>query len=441
MTPDSTSNETNVKVLSAVLSSRDASFEELCDGDGDGVSDEYVTEIPLEQYVESARLKGRVQDGTYESIQGVNMTPLPCWAVSFQTSRRRVGGSYQTVPRREDGMYKIATSSRGSELQGPGQAKDRWRGTVFEGPCSPEHLYTVVTSTYLVPFAIGHRYVAHLPASIEETESKKRNVSLNILHEYANTEDQSLSSFNNASIDEDTEAIKSWTQQAQTAWQQNKTGNSPDLVTERLNDYNKLAKQQPRRYRVVHTRSRKLYAAVLDPHESTALGLPFGGAEIHSRVNGTVSNTDKITSQGIICDNKLHYINTDSEGEAYWLMGVINSTPFEEKVMEHASGDPPNIYSLPAKKLNDIGLVFDANDERHVEIIDLATELKNEMEKTIKDYISNEKGIDIDAIDDSEAGPEVPKMITTPYTNRFNQDQKLEELDDKVAELIHEATS
>jgi hypothetical protein len=414
-----------VTVLRGTLPDRDAALADL--------DDSFHAEASLADYLESARLKRAAQTGDYRSTQGANVTPLPCWAVAFETDRRSVGADDVCAPRRPDDTYRLATAARARDLPGPGTAKERWRGTTLSGDCAPAHLYGVVTSTYLVPFAIAHRYLAHLPAT---PTGRDPGATLSVHHEYADRGSDRPGDGVDAA---DRAAIREWTAAAQRLWEERRTSGAPDLVTERLDDYGKLSRQQPRATRVVHTRSRKLYAAVLDPRGETALGLPLGKARLHTRVGDAVGRTETVPTRGVVCDNKLHYLTTGSEGEAYWLVGLLNSDPFEERVMAHASGDPPNIYSLPAKLLGEWGLTYDPDDERHAAIADLAVELETAMTATVRAYLGDEKEVDLADVDDTDAGAEVPRTVTTPYTNRFDEAERLDRLDELVASLLDEA--
>lgn len=420
----------NVINLRGVLSSRDASLDEL--------TEEMVTEVPLDQYLKSTRIRRAGQEGEYISYSGTNIEPVPLWAITFQTSRRRVGNQYQIVPKKEQNQYRIATADWASEVRGTGKEKEKWRGIRLDGICSPSSLFSVVTSTYLVPYAIGHRYITHLPATVE---GKGREASLTVNHEHADLENQQLSSwgFGNKSGDSDNgtdQGIVQWTQNAQKVWDQKRTDGSEERVTDYLNYYDKLARQPVKSYRVVHTRSRKLYAAVLEPRRETALGLPLGAAEVNWRIDGEVTQTDSINVEGVITDNLVNFIPVDTEVEAYWLTGLLNSDPFEDMVMELAKGDPPNIYSIPAKLLNQEDIAFDPDNESHIKMANLAEELESSMMETIRQYIQNEKDVDLDKIDDSDQSSEVPSMMITAYVNRLNEDTKEDHLNEIAEEIV-----
>lgn len=306
-----------VVVLKGVLSSRDAELEEI--------PKEFFKEAKLSSYQKSAHLKVARQEGAYRSRQGATITPAPLWSVEFQTIRRKGGTGYQILPMKEDELYVIKTARWASEVVGTGTEKEKWRGLSISDKCSLDCIFAVATSAWLVPFAIAHRYLVHIPAEIKGTG---RAAKLSVRHDFAQYKNTSLQKWLNQETETSLIAIKNWTAQAQKAWKESKTDKSPKLVTERLDYQGTLSSQMPRAYRVVHTRSRSFYAAVLNPRAKTVTGLPFDSAKLQTTEGGGTIKTLYVPIGGVICDNLLHSIVVDSKEEAYWMMGLFNSQAF-----------------------------------------------------------------------------------------------------------------
>src|SRR5439155_1458143 len=147
---------------------------------------------------------------------------------------------------------------------------------------------------------------------------------------------------------------------------------------------------------------------VLNPNGSTALGLPFSAARIRTSEAGNTVSENKFAVAGVICDNLLHSVVTKSESEAYWMSGLFNSHEFNRLVMKQALGEPPGIYTIPVKIMEQLKLEFDRNDPTHVQLAKTARELESSMRATVRRYIVEEKGIDLNTIDDSDQSPDVP---------------------------------
>ena len=300
----------------------------------------------------------------------------------------------------------------------------------MSGPCSLDHIFAAVTSAWLVPFALAHRYLIHVPA---EVVGKGKSSTLKIRHDFA-SETNGLDAWAE-STSEDNSGIREWTRKAQQTWVRSKTDRATPLVTEWLDYRKKLSTENPNSYRVVHTRSRSFYAAVLDPKSSTALGLPYNHVKLNTFEGDKIVNTRLLPIAGVVCDNLLHSVNVDSREEAYWMSGLFNSRKFNSEVMKEAKGEPPGIYTLPVKIMDKHKLVFDPNNSRHLRLGQIAESLEDKMRVALRRYLSEEKGIDIKTLDDSDQSPDVPSTISSALMRRLNAEEDLKDLNE-IAENL-----
>ena len=88
-------------------------------------------------------------------------------------------------------------------------------------------------------------------------------------------------------------------------------------MTEWLNYHGKIEYQKPKALRVVHTRSRALYAAVMNPSSNTALGLPLDKAVLKTRTGIQIIGTTNIPAAGTIIDNMLYSIEVKTADEGF----------------------------------------------------------------------------------------------------------------------------
>jgi len=414
-----------VIVAKGTLPSRDTELKDL--------PRDFWHERDISVYLRSARTKTSKQEGEYRSTQGATITPIPCWAIEIETTQRKTPKGFQSLPLTEGSLYFGVTARWAGEVTGTGSEKEKWRGIRQRGKISLSHCFSVVSSSWLVPFSIAHRYIVHIPA--EPTGSHGREP-LRVRHDMANLGKTSLAGFGDDRESIEEAAIRSWTQQSQRAWSKQNTDRSTDLVTQWLDYRGKISIQNPSSYRVVHTRSRSFYAAVVNPQGRTASGLPYNAARvIVTEANRVVSSID-IPIAGVIADNLLHYVNVESKQEAYWMSGIFNSTPFEKLVMKEARGEPPGIYTIPQKVLARLGLVFDSEDDTHLKIAQLAAALEKKMNGTLRKYLSEEKGLNLELVDDTDRGPDIPPTISSALMRRLGAETELRELDNLVLSLI-----
>lgn len=110
------------------------------------------------------------------------------------------------------------------------------------------------------------------------------------------------------------------------------------------------------------------------------------------------------------------------------MMGLFNSAEFNSLVMRHARGEPPGIYTLPAKVLHALGLLFDSKDATHRELAKTAELLEAAMATTIKAYLGGEKTVNLAAVDDTDHAPEVPATVSSALMRRLPAEQLLKKL-------------
>jgi hypothetical protein len=412
-----------VIVASGKLPDRDASLSEI--------PHNFFKRTNLSLYQKSAQMKIAKQEGPYRSRQGATITPLPLWAIEFQTTRRKTGDTYQILPIEEHGQYLVKTPRWASIVTGTGVEKEKWREMTVSGPCSLEYVFAVATSAWLVPFGLAHRYLVYIPA---EVSGKGKSATITVRHDFA-SEGNGLDTWTRARKQSDL-AIQKWTIGAQKQWSKYKTEKSVGLITERLDYQSTLSGQRPNSFRVVHTRSRSFYAAVLDPKSSTALGLQFDSARIRIIEGGKTIKTGDLPIAGVICDNLLHSIVVDSQQEAYWMTGLFNSETFNRLVMKQARGEPPGIYTIPVKVLEQMNLVFDSDNSTHIELAKTAKILEGHMHETIRRYLADEKGIDIRAIDDTDQSQDVPSTISSALMRRLDARKELDKLNRLADRLL-----
>lgn len=405
----------NVIVAHGTLPDRDANLSD--------VPRDFFKKTKLSVYQLSTEMKSARQEGQYRSRQGPTITPIPLWAIEFQTTRRKVGDTFQILPSQEGGQYVTKTARWASSVVGTGAEKKKWRKMAISGPCSLDHVFATVTSAWLVPFALAHRYLIHVPGEIN---GKGASATISVRHDFASTED-GLDAWTTTRRPSDS-GIRNWTVNAQHEWTKKRTERSTPLVTQWLDYRGKLSSQRPNAFRVVHTRSRSFYAAVLDPRGSTALGLPFNKARMHITEGGKTVRTNNLPIAGVICDNLLHSVVVESKAEAYWMSGLFNSKNFNEKVMKQARGEPPGIYTIPIKVMEEFGIVFSSNDSTHIELAKTAEGLEGRMRKVIRRYLSEEKSLDIAAVDDTDQSPDVPSTISSALMRRLDAQDELDKL-------------
>jgi len=407
-----------VIVLKGTLSHRDAELSEI--------PPKFLREVDLSVYTKSVEMKVAKQEGAYRSRQGATITPLPLWAVEFQTVRRKVGANYQVLPLREKELFVVRTVRWASEVSGTGVEKEKWRGLSLCGPCSSSNIFAVVSSAWLVPFALAHRYLVYIPAEIK---GRGKSATVAVRHDFADYKSSPLKQWTGTEVTPDEKAIKDWTARAQKAWDKNRTDKSAKLVTERIDYQSTLSSQQPKVFRVVHTRSRSFYAAVLGPRMRTALGLPFDAAKIQTREDGKIISTTYLPVAGVICDNLLHSVAVDSEEEAYWMMGLFNSQAFGRLVMKDARGEPPGIYTIPVKVMAVLGLEFDDSNKLHLELANVAQTLEKKMVETLRGYLTQEKNVAIRNVDDTDQSPDIPSTISSALVRRLDARDELKHLE------------
>jgi hypothetical protein len=415
-----------VTVLSGDLRTRDAELG--------SVSPDFFSERDLSIYEESAKVKVARQEGQYRSRQGPSISPVPFWAIEFKTIRRRTGDIHQVLPAMEGSHYLIQTARWALDVSGTGTEKEKWRGVSLSGKCSLSHSFGVVSSAWLVPYAIAHRYIVHIPA---EANAKRRNGTVTVRHDFSDRPDQKgLSAWMETSDHSNDEFdIHSWTSVAQKFWEKRRTERSTALASEWLDYQGKLTNQKPNSIRVVHTRSRSFYAAVLDPNSTTATRLPYTSVKLQVVERGEPLESFLLPIAGVICDNLLHSIEVTSESEAYWMSGLFNSERFNGLVMKEARGEPPGIYTLPAKLLNNLGLTFDPRDPNHTKLAEVSKILEGRMRKTVSDYLAKEKGLVLNLIDDTDESPEVPSTISSALMRRLEAETELLQVE-KLASRI-----
>jgi hypothetical protein len=414
-----------VIVLKGELTRRDAELYEI--------PRKFFSQVDLSVYRKSVEMKIARQEGTYKSRQGATITPVSLWPIEFQTVRRKVGTSYQSLPAKEEGLYLVKTARWASEVVGTGVEKEKWRGLFLGGKCSLPNIFVVVSSAWLVPFALAHRYLVHIPAEIK---GKGKAAAITVRHDFAEYRNRRLKLWTNQETAPSEGAIRDWTIQAQKAWNERKTDKSAKLVTERLDYHGTLASQKPKAFRVVHTRSRSFYASVLNPRAHTALGLPFDAVKINTTEGGMIINTTYLPIGGVICDNLLHSVVVDSEDEAYWMMGLFNSKVFCRRVMKKALGEPPGIYTIPVKIMDALNLEFDPSKRLHLELAKIAHLLEEKMNVTLQTYLTEEKGINLEFVDDTDQSPDIPSTISSALMRRLNANIELKQLEDLTSKIL-----
>ena len=415
-----------VKIINKKLSSRDADISEIAETD--------IVEKPLSYYTDRIENTLNRQKGNYLSIQGATITPIPYWCIEFETIEKKFQGDLINQPNKKDGRFIARTAREATGVKGTGQQKEKWRHSIIQGPVSEDSLFSVVSSSWLAPFTITNRYLVFIPA-ILSSEGK-----LVLLKDVAR--EDKMENWINPQTPSHPEIVK-WVKEIQQKWYKNKTPKSFKLVTERLNYHHTLVNQKPKSIRLVYTRSRFLKAAVLNPQEKTAFGLPLNKVVLTMRRGIEIIKSLTIPLSGTIVDNMLHYIEVKSVDEAYWLSGLFNSISFQNLVIEESGGKRgpeyvPSIYTIPAKILNRRNLIFDPTDPTHMKISDIAKLLEAEMSIVAKNYLNNEKKIPIDRIDDTIVSPMIPLSHAGVHIDRLKntRSQDIDKLNNLVKSLL-----
>jgi len=420
----------DVQIIKKTFSKRDADISEI-------KNSKDISIKTLESYLKKMNFIATRHSGHYKSVQGPNITPQPFWCVELKVVEKKVGKDNVIQPKKENGYYVAQTVRWAYKISGTGQEKEKWDGLRIKGPISNKFLYSVVTSGWLVPFSIVHRYLAVLPAvPVSNTDDSH----LYVLRDIA--QDDRMDQWTVSEDSKDNKTISNWTKKAQKFWKTSKKSKSEKLVTDWVNFHGKLKNQKPNSTRVVHTRSRILYAAVLKPYRNTSLGLPLNKAVIKTRSKNIIVNTETIPLAGTIIDNLLHSIEAESLNEAYWLSGIFNTNYFGNLVLKESGGKRgpehvPSLYSIPVKILEKKGLIFDSTDKIHIEISQLAKILEKQMSLVVRKYYKEKKSTTIDSIGDTVQSPLLPDSISRPFRVRLAKtSNELQELEGLVRSLF-----
>lgn len=405
--------------IEATLSNRDAALSEI--------RRRGIVETDLASVLPETT--ERAQTGGYESVQGPTITPSPLWIVEVRTFRRNIGGSIQQGPKVSAGKLMVASSRRASKVAGTGAEKTKWREAAMEGEMQPQYLFNVATSTWLVPFAIGHRFLSTLPAT--ETDDGRFQVH----HELCQPATQSLRGFSGGTAGPSSE-VRKWTREAQRIWSETKKDASADLVTKRLDYSSLMSRIDWSRPRVIHTRSRLFYAGLLQPSETTALDLPLDKVRLVTREDGKMLTKTEYPVGGTIVDNKVHHIEVRDEDEGYWLTAVLNSEPVTGEIMSRSKGEPPNIYSIPAKVLADFRLKYDPRNSSHQTLTRLGRKLTRQMREEVRKYVVEAKETELSLVDDSDLSPEVPPLNAGRFVKWMQASEDWTETGDLVTALL-----
>jgi len=416
----------NFKIVkySGWLGRRDSSYEDFHRRlrSGDIIKQEQsLREIMSKLEKELAELRGK-----YVGHQGATITPEPLWKVVIKSVRRKVGQIEERSPTFEDNKVIVRTAETARQVKGTGSSKSTWRNIGLEGEICVDNLFCVITSRYLLPFIIIHRYLAVLPAEVS-SEGKIRIFNLTLDHFTARD-------------NECAKLLERWISSAQSIWRKKKREKQPEYVADWVNMYRKLESQIPNSIRVVWMSRRKLYAAVLNPTKETIFGFPFNKILLKWMLGNRIIEQAILPSGNrtlpVVCDNMLHYVNVESENEAYWLSGIFNSIKFRE-IVEGKAGlgrgrGPPDIYNIPIRVLNErIPDGFNKTDPTYIKIAELSKELERKIGEMVRSYILHVKGKlnEIKALDDTidpeTVIPNIPANIIFNYLRgRFPKSKK-----------------
>jgi hypothetical protein len=375
----------------AQLTSRDAPLEEFLAG--------HRVEVDLKDRIRA--LRAQLTSSTdYASHQGATVTPRPFWVVDVRTATRSSAkGAEEVVPLAEDGIAQVHSSKRASRVQGQGKRKQVWRGISLSGEAPSQFLFGLLTSRYVGNFSVLHRDLCFLPA-VEE------NGRLNVYHHMAaRPREQRTLQTENA----DELLVRNWVTQAQAQWKKGRKADQQALCTERL-DYNgSLSSQRANSPRVVHTRSGTFYAALLRPTADTSSGIRLNELKVKFRRNEKVISSISKPLGGVVVDNLLHWMEVSSVHEGYWLVGILNSVPFIERLEKEVQNR--DFYSAPSRLLSSQGLRFDSDNRTHTAIAECAKLIEGIKTAFDRTLLAEEIGKEALAeIDDSDASPEVPRL-------------------------------
>ena len=367
----------------------------------------------------------RVLGKTYPSHQGATITPRPLWVVEIRTARLHVGGGkVDVIPDGPDesGSFKVRTSRAAQQVRGQGPEKEKWRGLALEGRACPPYLFGLVAARHLLPFVVLHRELAYLPAvALKESEglgmldhlAKRVNGQKSILEEQVRPCEAEL---------------EGWVRKAQSLWSARKKESAPELCTQRLDYHGALSRQATGQIRVVHPRSGVFAAAVLSPSAEGLLGIPLSQGIAKYRRDSQILTPQTFTLSGLTVDNLLHFIEVYSEDEAYWLVGLMNSTPFVK-----ALPDKADTYSAPSRLLEKLGPGFDPENPDHRELTDLARKIESKARELFLDALNTE--VDLNQLDDTESSPEYPRMNRGTAWRLLRKNAELEDLLVRLNEL------
>lgn len=274
------------KILSGELSRKNATWEEAKEGLDLEDTEFHVVQQGKRSFLSTSRKKISAQRSYYQPYfkEGATIVPRNFWFVEFKPDPRL--GIDPTQP-------FVATDRRAEA-----EAKEPYKGKMFEGAVESEFLYATLLSTDLLPF--GHFDVRPVILPLLEDQQGYKLVRV---------DDARRGGFLH---------LADWLERVQGAWEKSRKEKAKrgDVVAW-LNYRNKLTDQDPKaKYVVLYPMSATyLCAAVMRRGEVKAsLG------------------TQHIAFRGFLADYKTFYFETKEKLEAHYLAAILNSDVIDKLV-------------------------------------------------------------------------------------------------------------
>lgn len=217
--------------------------------------------------------------------------------------------------------------------------KGKWQGMHYTGECEREFLYATLRGKNYVPFAVLAYDLVITPLVLENSRHTVLTLQLAVKAGPA--------------------GIAAWMKQIQQAWTQHKTAKSPTEVTQRVNKYRLLEKQDPQHgYKVIINKSgTNIAAVVIDA--SKVVGLTVGEVEV----------------RGFVADTQTYIFCTERKNEAHYLCAILNSATVNQAVKPYQNAGEQGPRDLHTKALKVCPVPrFSPDDPDHVRLASLSEE-------------------------------------------------------------------
>jgi hypothetical protein len=270
--------------------------------------------------------------------QGATIVPRSCWFVDPSPDPSL--GLDPTFP-------YVVTSEKAISL-----AKSDYSDVRMKGNVEARFLYSVATGSELVPFA-----TTTLPMAVLPIEPSALGFKMVTGAQAAATGCSGLAA---------------WLSDVEKIWKTKRGEKAARMdIYSRLDYSNTLTRQRPRaKYKVLYNAAgTNLCAAVLNQRR-----------RIIKKVGG-----QELKLNGIVAEHKVYRMETDDEGEAYYVAAVLNSGPLDRLVKPMQSRGQFGERDIEKKPLEFPIPKYDPKNRTHQRLAELGKECASKAEKTVPD--------------------------------------------------------